>query len=137
MTNETCAKKRFLPREGAVDELIDNDEIPRCHLFPERAAGRDGDHIRHAEPFQSVDIGAVRHGGRRMHMAAPVSGQKHHVNAIQLPAKQLIGRCAKGGGNIDPFRAVQAIDVINARAADHGNFGCGHGGLRHRVSGGS
>ena len=46
------------PREGPVDELVHDDEIAGRHLFAERSAGRDADHIGHAQPFQRADVGA-------------------------------------------------------------------------------
>ncbi len=61
MRHATRAEKAFGPGKGAVDELIHNHEVARRHLFAERPAGADADHIGDAQPFQRVDVGAVGH----------------------------------------------------------------------------
>jgi len=45
MTHTTGAEEGFFAVDGAVDELVENDEIARCHMFAERAAGGDGDDV--------------------------------------------------------------------------------------------
>jgi len=74
MRHAARPEERFLAREGAVDELIDNHEIARRHFLAERPAGGNGDQVGHPQPLHRVDIGAVGHRGGAVHMAAAVAG---------------------------------------------------------------
>ena len=130
MRHAPGAKERLFTCKGAVNELIYNDKIARSHRLAERTAGRDRDHIGHAKPFQRIDIGAVRHGGRRVPMPTPVTRQEGHFHAVQAACQDLVRRCAPRGFNRDPLRAFKPIDVVNSRAADHGNHGL-FGSLGH------
>ena len=129
MRDAAGAEEGFLPREGAVNELIHKDKIARRHLLAERPASRDGDHIRDAEPLQRVDIGAVGDGGRAVDVTPPVTRQEGHRHPVERTRQNGVRRRAPGGLDAGPFRALKPVDVIDAGAADHGNFRLGHGGL--------
>ena len=126
MGHAAGAEERFLPCDGAVDELVHDHKISRCHFIAERPAGRDADHICAAEPFQRIDIGAVGNGRGRMHMSASVARQKGHLYPVQRAGQDRIGGRAPGAFHGKPFGPLQPVDVIDAGAADHGNFRLSH-----------
>ncbi len=59
MSDAAGAEERLLARDGTVDELIDDHEVARRQFFAKRSAGRNADHVGHAQPLQRVDVGAV------------------------------------------------------------------------------
>ena len=119
MGDAAGAEEAFLAGKGPVDKLIDEHEIARCHLFAERPAGGDRDKIGHTQPLQRVDIGAVGHRGGGVDMAAPVTRQEGHFDAIQMPRQHRVGGGAEGAVDPDPLRAFQPLDLIDARAAEY------------------
>ena len=81
------AKKGIFPRGGAVNKLIHDHEMSRCHVFLKRTAGTDTDHIGDAKPFERINIGAVRYTTGGMHMTAPVAGEKYYLHTVQRPGE--------------------------------------------------
>jgi hypothetical protein len=126
MRHTAGAEKGFLAREGAVDVLIDKDEIARRKLLAERPAGRDADHVRDAQPFQRVDIGAVGNRGGAMDMAAPVTGQKGHGHAAQGAGQDRIRGRAPWRLDGLPAGLFQPVDLVEPRSADHPDHGLRH-----------
>ena len=57
--------KRGLSLEGAVDELVEDDNVSRVDILSEGATGRGSKDVRAAFLFQGVDIGTVVDVGRR------------------------------------------------------------------------
>src|SRR5210317_362365 len=94
MTHATAGEEGAGALPRAVNKLIHNHKMPRCHRIAKRAAGAHGDDIRDPKPFESVNIGAIGHITGGMDMAAPMSRQKHHFDSVQLSCEQLIGSCA-------------------------------------------
>ena len=128
MRHAAGAEKAFLAGHGAVDELIDDHEIPRCHFLAERPAGGNAYHIRTAQSLKRVDIRAVGDRGRRMHMPPAMARQKDHGDPVQRSGQHLIRRRAPRSLNRDPIGILKPVDVVNAGAADHGDFRICHGG---------
>ena len=128
MGHAAGAKERLFPRNGPVDELVYDDKITRCHFIAERPAGRHTDHIRAAQPFERVDIGAVGDGRGRMHMPAAVARQKGHVDPVERAGQDRVGWRAPRAFHGKPLGPLQAIDIIDAGAADHGDFRLCHEG---------
>ncbi len=85
----------LLAREGPIDELIGEDEVPRRKILPQRAAGRDGQNVRDTHAFQRIDVRAVVDRRGRKHVTAPMARQEHDVDAGQLAEQQLIRRRAE------------------------------------------
>ena len=52
-------------------------------------------------------------------MPASMTGQEGHSGAVQNPGQDLVRRRAEGGLDLGPFRLFEAVNLINARAADH------------------
>ncbi len=117
--NAALTEERLLAREGAVDELVHDDEMPRRHRLAERAAGADRDQFGHAEAFQGVDVGAVGDGGRRMDVPPAVAGQESHRHAVQGAGQDRVGRLTPRRLDRAPFRAHEGVQLIDPRAADH------------------
>ena len=59
MGDTTLVEKGFGPVEGAIDELIDNNEFARLHVFAQAAACRQGDDFGNANALQGTNIGPV------------------------------------------------------------------------------
>ena len=51
VSDKTGLKERFCPRKCAIDELINNNESARRQIFPERAAGAEGNNVGDAGHF--------------------------------------------------------------------------------------
>ena len=111
-------EEAFDAREGAVDELIDDDNGARRQILLERTAGAHGKYLGDAGHLEGADIGAVIEVGGRAAMAAPVPRQEYHLLAVQLAEQQLVGGVAKGGRDLAPGLAREAVQIVNPRAAD-------------------
>ena len=78
MRDTAFAEEGGFPPGGAVDELIDHHEGAGRQIFPERAAGRQGNEIGDPGAFQHVDVGAVVDVGRREPVACAVARHEHN-----------------------------------------------------------
>ena len=85
-------EEAFLAREGAVDELVDQHEMPGRELLLQRAAGRDRHQVGDARPLQGVDVGAVVDGRGRHLVAAAVARQEADRQPVELGEQDLVGR---------------------------------------------
>ena len=92
MRHAAGSEEALLAREGAVDELVDEHEMPGCELLLQRPAGRHRHQVRHAGPLQGVDIGAVVDGRGRHLVAAAVAGQEADRQAVDFGKQNLVGR---------------------------------------------
>ena len=126
MGDAAGAEEGFFTPEGAVDELVHDNEIARRHLFAERAAGGDGNHVGHADAFQRVYVGAIGDGGRPVDVASTVPWQERHLHPVQRAGQDLVRGGAPGAVHRLPCRALQPVDVIDARSADHGDHRIRH-----------
>src|SRR5262249_8800392 len=84
------------------------------------------EHIGAAGALQRIDIGAIIDAARRNLMPAPVPGQEHDLDAIELAAEELIGRRAPWRVDRLPG-AGDAWNVVQSRAADDAEPPFGHG----------
>src|SRR5262249_14311911 len=73
MRDAAAPEEAFLPREGAVDELVDDHELARRQLLLEAADGRERQDVGDAGALQRVDIGAEIDLARRDGMTAAVA----------------------------------------------------------------
>src|SRR4029453_10270581 len=63
MGHEAFAEEALLAREGAVDELVDYDEMTGRQVLPQRAAGRQRQDIADAGTLPGYDVvGGVEWG---------------------------------------------------------------------------
>ena len=118
MRDAAIAEEGGFTPEGAIDELVDEDEEAGIEFRLERAAGGDGDEIGDAGLFQRIDIGAVIDAGRREPVAASVAGQEHHLGRADLAEAQRVRRLAPRRRDVLFAQICEARQVIDARAAD-------------------
>ncbi len=129
MGDEARTEKALFAREGAIDELVGDDELARRQLLLQRTACGDGDQVRDARALQDVDIGAVVDRTRRVDVAAAMARQEDEVGALVAAEQQRIGWLAPGRFEPLPMRLFEAGNVIDAAAADDAEDGSGHGEL--------
>ena len=89
-------EEALLAREGAVDELVDEHEVPGRQLLLQRAAGRDRDQVGDAGALQGIDIGAEVDGRRRQLVAAAMARQEAQRQAVELGEQDLVGGSPQG-----------------------------------------
>src|SRR4029453_9027025 len=104
---------------GAVDELVDYDEMTGRQVLAQRAAGRQRQDIADAGTLQGIDVGAVVDRGRRMAMAAAMARHEHHVEAIEHAEQELVGGLAEWRGDAAPLGVLQARNLIDTAAAEN------------------
>jgi hypothetical protein len=94
--HQAAAEEALLPGEGAVDELVRDDEGARGQVLPQGTHGTHGHHVRDARALEGVDVGAVVDVRGRDAMASAVAGQEDHGLAVQFAEKQFVRGLAKG-----------------------------------------
>jgi hypothetical protein len=126
MCHASRPEKALVAGNRAVDELVHHHEIAGCHFLAEAADGRDRDDIRNAQPFERVDVGAVGHIGGRVHMAAPVAGQKGHRHAPKTPRQDRVGGRTPRRFDLLPAGVLQPVDLVDARATNDAKNSISH-----------
>ena len=84
------AEEALFPREGAIDELVDNHEVAGGKVLPERANGRHRDDVGHPCPLQCIDIGPVVDPGRGQTMTAPMPWEEAELQASEFGKEDLV-----------------------------------------------
>ena len=139
MGGEAGLEKRFAAGEGAVDELIDQNEHARRQLFLERTHRRQGDDFRDAGALQRIDVGGEVDLGRRNGMAAAVARQKDQPLALIFGEHQFVRRPAEGRLHRPPRDIFKTLDVVEPAAADDTQHGwrarLAHRPLPHKITG--
>ena len=134
MGDEARTEEAALAALGAVDELVDRDEIAGRQLLLERADCRDRQHVGDAATLQDVDVGAIVDLRGREPVPFPVPRDEGELDALQRPHGHRSRRLAERAGNRDVLRFVEAQAIIEPRAADHSDVPAGH--ARDRYLGG-
>ena len=91
MADDAVAEEGRDAVEGAIDELVGNDEVSGLVLFLERADGGDGEDALDAEFLEGVDVGAEVELGGKNAMAAAVAGEKGDLAAFELAENEGVG----------------------------------------------
>ena len=120
---------------GAVDELVDDDDVAGAVFFLQGADGADAEDPLDAEFFQGPDVGAVVEFGGQDAVAAAVAGEEDDVAPDEAAGQEIIGGGAEGGFDLDPFLVGEAFDAIEAGSADDANAMLCHAGFYIIVSG--
>ncbi len=120
--------------EGAVDELVGNDEVGGLVLFLERADGGDGEDALDAELLQGVDVGAEVELGGKNAMAAAVAREKGDLAALELAENEGVGGCAEGRFHALFVNVGESGHGVKPAAADDADFCACQGVLLVRVS---
>ena len=95
VADDSIAKEGGDAMEGAVDELIGDDEVGGLVLFFERADGGDGKDALDAEFLEGVDVGAEIQLRRQDAVAAAVACEKGNLAAFQFAKHEWVGRIAE------------------------------------------
>ena len=112
------AEEALGAREGAVDELIDDDEGARAEMFAQGADRAHRDDVRHAGALERVDIGAEIDFRRRDLVTAAVTRQEDQLLAVQLAEQEVVRRLAERRGHLLPALVGQPLDVVDTAAPD-------------------
>ena len=97
---------------GAVEELVDDDDVPRFVLGLEGTDSAGAEDPSHAEGLHRVDVGAVVEFAGADAVAASVSGEEDDFATGEGSHEELIGGIAPGGLDLFPFAAFEALDVV-------------------------
>ena len=112
MGDHAGTEEALVARVGQVDELIDDNELPRRQFLAEGTDCRNSDHVGTADAFKRIDIGARIDVGRRQAMPAPVAGEKDEFNRADPAGQQLVRWYAPRRVNRDPARLFKRVDRI-------------------------
>ena len=82
VADDAFAKESGGAQEGAVDELVGDDEVSGPVLFFERADGGERKDARDAEFFEGVEVGAEIEFGGQDTMTASVTGEEGDFAAL-------------------------------------------------------
>ncbi len=103
---------------GAVEELVDEDDVARAVLFLERPDGADTEDPGDAELLERPDVGAMGKFRGEEAMSATVAGEEHDVASGEAAGEKLVGGWAEGGFDLDPAGVGESVDVVEAGATD-------------------
>ncbi len=103
---------------GAVDELVDEDDVAGAVLALERSDGADAEDPGHAEFFEGPEVGAVGHLGGQQSVSPAVARQEDDVPSGEAAGEQAVGGIAERGAHGDPAGVGEAVDLVEAGAAD-------------------
>src|SRR5439155_12044831 len=107
-----------LARPRPVDELVDEDEVARLDLPPHRPHGRDRDDALAAERAEAVDVRAERDLGGREPVPAAVAREERDLDAAEVADDVCVGRRAEGRLDLALLTRLEALEVVEAAAAD-------------------
>ena len=115
---DAVGEEAALPRKGAVDELIGNDEVGGLVLFLQRPHSGSGQDEFDAELLEPVNIGAEVELAGRDAVAAAVTGQEGDGPAVELAYHVGVRGLAEGGVERDLAQVGDAGHGVKPAAAD-------------------
>ena len=119
MRHDAAPEKRVVGRLfGAVEKLVNDDDVARLVFFLQRADGADADDPLHAEFFHRPDVGAMVQFAGQNPVAAPMPRQENHFASGEFAGEQIVGRRAEGRFDLHPFLVREAFDAVKSGAAD-------------------
>ena len=131
VADDAVSEEGGLAGEGAVDELVGDDEVGGFVLFFQAADGGDGEDGGDAGGLKGVDVGAEVELGGEDAMALAVAGEEDDLAAFEGAEDEGVGGVAEGGFYFDFVDVGEAGHGVEAAAADDADFGLG--GLRQGV----
>ena len=108
---------------GAVEELVGEEDVFGGVFLLEAADGGDGDDPADVEVAHGPEVGAVVEFGGENAVAAGVAGEEDEAAAVELADDEGVGRGAEWGVDEDFLTVGEAVDVIEAAAADDADGG--------------
>ena len=105
-------------RHASGATQTDDSEFLDLRTLQMASAGQQDDIVALRRDLQQ----AIANSASAMHMSAAVARQKGHLYPVQRAGQDRIGWRAPRAFHGKPFGPLQPVDVIDAGAADHGNF---------------
>src|SRR5215472_5821665 len=118
MCDTPLSEKAFPAGKGAVDKLIDDDEIPRPQILAQAAHSGQRYDVGHAAALQRIDIGAKIDLGGRLHVSTTVAGHEDDRLPAQASKAELIRGPAKRAVDSPPFDIGEPLDLVEPAASD-------------------
>ena len=137
VADDAVAEESGDAKEGAVDELIGNDEVAGLVLFFQRADGGDGENALDAELLQRINIGAEIQLRGKDAVAAAVPGEEGDLAALEIAEDESIAGIAEGRRDTHFMDVGEAGHGVEPAASDDADFrllqyGSPRGTLRRR-----
>src|ERR1700689_2558324 len=95
MTDDAITEEGRNAMEGAIDELIGDDEVARFVLFFQRSDCGNRDDALDAKFLQRIDIGAEVQFRWKDAMTAPMAGEEGYLAAIEVAEDEGVAGVAK------------------------------------------
>ena len=132
MGDAAGAEKALRPGKGAVDELVDDDEIAGRQILAQAADSGERHDVGDAAALQRVDIGAEIDLGRRQHVAAAVARHEHDRVAVERAKAEFVRGRTERAVDPPPGDIGEAVDLVEPAAADDADDRWRDGGGAHR-----
>ena len=114
---------------GAVDKLIDQDDVAGVVLGLEGAYCADADDPFDAERFHGPDVGAMVEFGGHQAVSATVSGKEHHFASFQFAHQECVRWFAEGCVHRFPVLVGESVQIVESAAAYDTDAMIRHGGI--------
>ena len=122
VADDPVAEEGGDPGEGAVDELVGDDEVGGFVLFLEGADGGDGEDGRAAEGFEGVDVGAEVEFGGKDAVTLAMAGEEGDLPAFEGAEDEGVGGVAEGGFEGELADVGESGHGVEAGASDDSDF---------------
>ena len=123
MRHDAFIEKCRDPAFSEIDELIRQHDVARVDRLLHAADRADGDHLRHADRFQCIDVGAVIDTAGIGPMPTSMAGKKCNPDTIQGADDQRIRWRAEWGADTHLANLFQPVNVVQSTAADDADRG--------------
>jgi len=123
VTDHATLEERLLAQVGAIDELVDDDEVARGDPFPQRAHRRHRQQAVNAELPQGMDVRPRIDLARAESVIAAMPGQEDHLHPIDETGDERPRRRAERGVHHllgAPFEALEIVETAAAEDAQRG-----------------
>ena len=118
MGDTILVEKSFGPLEGAIDELINDNELARFHVFTQAATCRQSHDICYTNALKCTYVSPVRNIAGRMNMTAAMTRQKSDVDAVQAAGENLVRRRTKRCIHRYPLPVLDTVNLVDPGAPD-------------------
>ena len=123
VADDAVAEEGRVSGEGAVDELVGDDEVGGLVLFLQATDGGDGeDGLVQPSGFERVDVGAEVELGGEDAVAAAVAGEEGDLPALEGAEDERVGGGAERGFDGELADVGEAGHGVEAAASDDADF---------------
>jgi hypothetical protein len=123
---EKCVIGRLL---GAVEKLVNQNDVARFVFFLQRTDRADADDRLHTKFFHRPNVRAMVQFTWQNSVAASMSREKYNFASAEFASKKIIRRRAERSFDFRPFLIRETFDVVKSRAADDSNPVFFHAGI--------